>query len=323
MKRSLFWLLAVGMMSSTFVHRAAAAPSAIATSMGDLRWGLSESEVAAYVQRHLGEQYNAEIAKTKDGGKQSKLRSELKRAQSDAAKSLVQFDGAKSRWDNSPIAGEFTYGNGESLIASKGPEGDNYYFFVNGRLWKWVELVDKSAAGGDFKKFSASVEGKFGKGRVKKGELTPGQGNTQWLEYLDRNSRMRAADQTGKRSTFALVYEEMATVRELASSRPTKPSRAGGASDDDESEVKSSGPKSGPAAKQDDGQLAKAPSKKSMFAAEHQNETENDYQSRKQKAANDARDKALKAHERKEEAKKGEALKQLDGLSDSDPLGGL
>jgi hypothetical protein len=323
MKRSLLLVLTVGMVGSTFANRAAAEPSAIATSMGDLRWGMSESDVASYAQRRLTEQYNAEIAKAKDGGKQSKLRAELKHAQSDAAKSLTSFDeGQHSRWDHSPVAGEFNYGDGESLLVAKAPEADNYYFFVNGRLWKWVEVLDKSAAGGgDFKKFSASVESKFGKGRVKKGELTPGQGNTQWLEFLDRNSRMRAADH-GKRGGFALIYEEMATVRELASSRPQKPSRAGGASDDDESEVKSTAPKT-QSGNSDDGQLAKGPSKRSMFAAEHQNESDSDYQTRKQKAAADAHDKAQRAHDRKEESKKGEALKQLDGLSDSDPLGGL
>jgi hypothetical protein len=322
MTRSMFWVLTAGLLGSALNH-AAAEPSPIATSMGDLRWGLSESEVTSFAKRKLADQYNGEISKTKDSGKQGKLRGELKQAQADVGKSVVNFSGGHSKWDNSPIAGEFTYGNGESMLMSKAPNAQDFYFFVDGRLWKWCEVLDKAAVGGgDFKKFSQAVEGKFGKGRVKKGEITPGHGNTQWLEYLDRNSRLRAADNDSKRNGYALIYEEMATVRQLASTRPAKPTRLAGAADDDASEIKSSTPKQQKAGSED-GQIAKGPSKRSMFASDNQNESEADYESRKQKTAVETRDRQQRAHERKEDAKKGEALKQLDGLNDSDPLGGL
>jgi hypothetical protein len=322
MTRSLFWALTAGLLGSALNH-AAAEPSPIATSMGDLRWGLSETEVASFAKRKLGEQYNGEIAKTKDSSKQGKLRSELKQAQADVGKSLVNFSAGHSKWDNSPIAGEFTYGNSESMLMSKAPNAQDFYFFVDGRLWKWCEVLDKAAIGGDFKKFSQTVESKFGKGRVKKGEVTPGHGNTQWLEYLDRNSRLRAADNDGKRNGYTLIYEEMATVRQLASTRPVKPTRLGGAADDDASEIKSSLPKAQKAGASEEGQIAKGPSKRSLFAGENQNESEGEYEARKQKTALEARDRQQHAHDRKEESKKGEALKQLDGLNDSDPLGGL
>jgi hypothetical protein len=213
------------------------------------------------------------------------------------------------------VSGEFTYGNNEAMVASKGKDADVYYFFSDGKLWKIVKVLKN--ASGDFKKFSAQVEGKFGKGRAKKGEVTPGQGNTQWLEYLDRNSRMRAVDNTGKRGGFALIYEEMATVRALASTRPKTPSRLGGLSDDDnnapKNELKSNGASGG------DAQIAKASPKRSVFGNDQHQETEADYQSRKQKSM--AAQQHM--HERKEDAKKGEVLKQLDGINDSDPLGGL
>jgi len=313
MKRLAISMMVVGLGLGAGISRVAAAPSPIATSMGDLRWGLSEHEVSSYAQRELAAQYAAQIAKTKDASKQSQLKSELKKAQSEVEKSLTSFEGGRSRWDSSPIAGEFTYDNSESMLVAKGTSSQDYYFFVNGKLWKIVKVLDKQAAGGgDFKKFTSVTEDKFGKGRLKKGELTPGHGSTQWLEYLDRNSRLRAADNTGKRGGFALIYEEMATVRELASTRP-KPSRAP-ANDEADSQQSSS---------REATEIAKAPTKRSVFGNERRTETEADYQSRKEKAANEARERAQRAHARKEEAKKGEVLKQLDGLNDSDPLGGL
>ena len=305
MKRSvvsmMFMGLGLGLVASfaSVPSRAAAEASPIATAMGDLRWGLNEREVSAYAARELA----------------AKSKVDLKRAQADVEKSHVEFEGGKSKWDSSPVAGEYTYDNGESMIVAKGPGTDSYYFFLNDRLWKVVKVMNKSSAG-DFKKFSKSVEDKFGKGRAKKGEVTPGQGNTQWLEYLDRNSRMRAADSTSKRDGYSMIYEEMATVRELASTRPKTPTRLAGQSDADEDDVKKP--------VKEENTLAKAAqSKKSVFAGERHEESESEYQTRKQKQAVEARERQQKAHERKEDAKKGEVLKQLDNINDSDPLGGL
>jgi hypothetical protein len=319
MGRLTIWLLALGLVGGTLcgplAGRVSAEASKIAVSMGDLRWGLSESEVSSFVRRKLEERYNAQIQKTHDASKQAQLRSEMKRALADVR--VTEFTGSSSRWDRSPIAGEFTYGNGESMLFAKDDTSENYYFFLSGRLWKWYKALDKGTFNhGDFKKFSESIENKFGKGRLKKGELAPGQGEGQWLEFMDRNSRMRAADNS-KRGVFALIFEEMSTVRELASSRPSKPSRLAGASDDDESQIKST-VKSQPSGG-DDRQVAKASTKRSVFGNERHEETESEYQSRKQKAS----DHQVRAHERKEEQKKGEVLKQLDAVNDADPLGGL
>jgi hypothetical protein len=320
--RSILISLALGLVAASAANRVAAEASPIATSMGDLRWGLSEQDVSAFARRKLAEHYGDEIKKTHDAAKQAQLKAALKTAQADVTKSLTSFEGSSSRWDHSPVAGEFSYGNGESMLVAKDDSSENYYFFLNGRLWKWYKALDKGAAGGDFKKFSQSVESKFGKGHAKKGELTPGHGTTQWVEYIDRNSRMRAAD-TSKRGGFSLIFEEMATVRELASTHSvSKPSRLAGA--DDEAESKPATTKTASkGASSDDGQMAKASTKRSVFGSDHRDESESDYQARKDKAASDARDRQVRAHERKEDAKKGEALKQLDGLNDSDPLGGL
>jgi hypothetical protein len=293
----------------------AAEASPIATAMGDLRWGMSEREVSSYAKREVASEYNAALAKTKDAGEQGKLKTQLKAAQSEVDRSLISFQNGKSRWDNSPVAGEFTYDNQESMLVSKDISGSTYYFFVDSKLWKYVRVLDKSAAGGDFKKFSKYVEDKFGKGRGKKGEVTPGQGDTQWLEYLDRNSRLRAADDNGKRGGYAMIFEELATVRALASTRPQKPVRLAGVSDDD-------GPAEDPK-KSSQAEVAKAKVSRSVFQQEARSETPSEFEGRKEKAQREARERAQRAAARKEDAKKGEVLKQLDSVNDSDPLGGL
>jgi hypothetical protein len=316
--RSWIWVLAACFVWTGFVSRAAAGGSTIANAMGDLRWGMTESEVISYVKRKLGEQYAAKISKA-SGSQQSKLKDELKQAQAEVAKSRVEFEGSRSRWDSSPVAGEFTYGDDESMLTAKGDGGSqSFYFFRDGRLWKWYKALDQAQFGGSsgFKKFSGSIEGSFGKGRAKKGELNPNQGETQWVEYLDRTSRLRAADNT-KRGVFALIFEDMSVVRELASLRPTKPSRLAGQDDEDAPPPAKDNVKTG------DSAIARAQTKRSVFASEPQQESEADFQSRKQKTANEARERQVREHVRKQDAKQGEVLKTLDGIDDKDPLGGL
>lgn len=309
--RSCVWMLAAALVWTATSSPAAAGGSKIADSMGDLRWGMSEHEVVAFAQRQIGERYAAQIKKA-DASKQGKLREQMKREQAEVEKSRVEFEGKKSRWDGSPIAGEFHYGNQESMLTTKDEGAQNYYFFRDGQLWKWFKAVDQK---GDFKKFSSAVESKFGKGRSKKGEVVPGQGETQWLEYLDRQSRLRATE--NKRGGFALIYEDMAAVREMASLRPAKPTRLAGGDDDEEPAAVKSTTKSG------DSEVARAQTKRSIFGGDKPEETETDYQSRKQRASEEARERQARAHQKKEDAKQGEVLKTLDGISDSDPLGGL
>ena len=301
MKR--FWAMSlVGCLClAGFSGQASAEASKIATSLGDLRWGMSESDVITFVRRKIDEQYSPEIAKTHDTRKQTKLRDDMKRAQASVQKSLVNFEGRGSRWDSSAVAGEFSYGNGESMVVYEDSGSQNYYFFLNGRLWKWYKALDSSAFGGNnFKKFSGSVEKKFGKGHAKTGELSPGQGKTQWVEYLDRNSRLRAADNT-KRGVFALIFEEMATVREIASIRGTsQPSRSSYAQADDDAEAPAS-------AKANDNQIAKANTRRSIFADTQHTETDAEYQARRQRLASEEREKQRSMHDRRHTRKQDAA----------------
>ncbi len=309
---SVLFLIGLFMVVSGRPSPASAEASKIATSLGDLRWGMSEHEVVTFVKRKIDERLDEQLAKTRDSHKQDQLKSDAKRARDSVERGIVQFEG-HSRWDSSPIAGEFRAGNGESMIAYDDGASQNYYFFVSGHLWKWYKAYDTGMFGGAFKKFSQSIEKKFGQGHDKTGELSPGQGKTQWVEFLDRNSRLRAAD-NAKRGVYALIFEEMATVRELASSRPATPHRI--IDDEDDS------PKSN--SNSNNTEVARAGNThRSVFAAEQHTETDAEYRARVKRMETEEREKAQRVHARKEDAKKGEVLKPLEGINDADPLSGL
>jgi hypothetical protein len=314
MARRAAWLLScLVILAAGTVHAEA---SKIATALGDLRWGMSEHDVATFVKRKIDERAEADAKKTKSGAKKDQIRSEAKRAKDAVERNIVNFEGSRSRWDASPIAGEFNYGNGESMIVFEDAGSTNYYFFNGGRLWKWFKALDTSAfGGGGFKKFSASVEKKFGHGYTKQGDVAGKK--SQWVEYLDRNSRLRAAD-ASSRGAFALIFEEMATVREMASLKP-QPKRKTYAEDGET--VAPSKAASGNGGREE---VARAGStRRSIFADEQRTETDAEYSARRQKLAKEEREKQQRIHDRKQDSKRGEVLKPLEGINDADPLSGL
>jgi len=130
----------------------------------------------------------------------------------------VRFDGQRTRWDSGLIAYEFTHNNDESLLIAQDDNSTNFYFFVNNSLWKWYKAYDRDAfRGKNFKQVSSGLEKKFGRGFRKEAESVPGSGMRPVIEWRDRNTRLRAVDETGEHGRIALVFEDTSTIGQLSS----------------------------------------------------------------------------------------------------------
>jgi hypothetical protein len=311
MKRA--YLVSLAVQAVLLALPAVGDAQAIGKAMGNLRWGMSDTEVQRVVKTRLADQYGEKIKKAK-GSAKAGLERELATKQKEVTSSHpFEFSGKSSRWDRTPIAGEFGYGTGESMLALNDGESENYYFFLDGRLWKWVKLYPSSQFGGkNFSKFSSAIQGKFGKGYKKESELNGSSKKYTFLEFLDRQSRLRAVDRTADANQFALVFEEMSTVRQLASIRPQpKKAPARLASAEDEEEIVEKKPEK--AEKQ----------RRSVFGDDEKQETEQSYESRKNEMMAKKREQQRKAYEREQEQKKGKALDSLQEVEDDDPLAGV
>ena len=191
MKRSFCGLLLAGFCLLGLPPSAHAAPSALAKALGNLRWGMSELEVR-----------NALKGKTDSGQLSS---------------SHVDFDGKRTRYDGSLIGEEYTHGNDESMLTFKDKDAENYLFFIGGELWKWVKVYPTSTFKGGF---AGAVKKKFGKGYDKNGEVNPGSGAVyDFVEYIDRETRLRAVDKSAEAQRYVLMFESMATARSITSLR--------------------------------------------------------------------------------------------------------
>jgi hypothetical protein len=309
MKRA--YLVSLVLQACLLAMPAVGSAQAIGKAMGNLRWGMSDTEVVRVVKTRLADQYGEKIKKAK-GSQKAQLERELATKQKEVG-GVFEFSGKSSRWDRTPIAGEYGYGTEESMLNVNDGESDNYYFFLEGRLWKWVKLYPSSNFGGKgFSKFSDAISKKFGKGYKKESELNGSSKKFTFLEYLDRNNRLRAVDRSDANS-YSLVFEEMATVRQIASIRPqTKkaPSRLATADDEEEEVAKKP-------------EKAEKKERRSVFGEDENEESEQGYEARKNDMVAKKREQQRKAYEREQELKKGKALDSLQEVNDDDPLAGV
>jgi hypothetical protein len=186
------------------VSPALASNNPLAGAMGNLRWGMRTHDVKSALRSELTD-------KSKLAGLET---------------SYVEFDGRPSRWDNTGLAEEYTHGNDEAMMTVEDNDGTrNYYFFIGGELWKWIKLYPRSAVDGrDFAGFTGTIQRRFGKGHPKKGEVNSGSGKSyKFVEYMDRNTRVRAVDKSKEQGNYVLMFESLDTVRSLASLRSNTP----------------------------------------------------------------------------------------------------
>src|SRR5689334_4438780 len=169
----------------------------IAESMGDIHWGVSRDDLSKYFLDKVKEKYRPLLGKAKDPVEEDRLRQQATREADAIRKGAVDFDGRATGWDVSFLKGEFTQNNDESMLVVRDANSQNFYFFIGGKFWKWYKAFDASVfPAGNFDAFAGSVQRRFGPAKQAQGELRPGEGQLRWLEWQDKQSRLRAVDET-------------------------------------------------------------------------------------------------------------------------------
>lgn len=189
----------------------------IAESMGNLKWGMSKDELIKYFTDKVKEKYRPQLAKTKDAVEEDRLRQQARQEVDAIRKGYVEFDGKSTGWDVSFLKAEFSHNNDEAMLVVRDNNSQNFYFLIGGKLWKWYKAFDASVfPQGNFATFGGSVQRRFGPAKEVQGELRPGEGQLHWLEWQDKQSRLRAIDETAFYGFYCLVFEEKATGDNLA-----------------------------------------------------------------------------------------------------------
>ncbi|MCA9582847.1 MAG: hypothetical protein KC416_13705, partial [Myxococcales bacterium] len=116
--------------------------AALHSALGDLKWGMTKKEVLDHFTKAIREKYRKPLAKAPDAIEADRLRHEMNEAIRKIHESVTSFDGETTGWDVSFLKGEFTHHNGEEMLVVRDENSQNFYFFIDGKLWKWYKAFD-------------------------------------------------------------------------------------------------------------------------------------------------------------------------------------
>ena len=192
--------------------------------MGEIQWGWTPKQVYRHLKQQIELSYKEPISKTTDAIEEDRLRHKMAEEARQIRDSYFEFDGTPSAYDSGYLKGEFTHKNGESLLRVRTKTTQDYFFFINERLWKRYRAFDASVfQGASFTEFGNALQKRYGKAKRKSGVLAPGTTPTQWYEWRERRVLARAVDNNEFYGFYCLILENPKTVAQLPKLRKNKP----------------------------------------------------------------------------------------------------
>jgi len=234
MRRSSYgaFLVAIGVLVGSGVYADTGSASnkgssALVKSMGDIQWGWSPKQVYRHLKKNIEASYQEPISKTTDAIEEDRLRHKMAEETEQIRDSYFEFDGTPSAYDSGYLKGEFTHKNGESLLRVRTKNTQDYFFFINDRLWKRYRAFDASVfEGASFAEFGGALQQRYGKAKQRSGTLVPGGEPTRWYEWREPTILARAVDNTEFYGFYCLILEDPKTVARLDQLRKNQPEPA-------------------------------------------------------------------------------------------------
>ncbi len=192
----------------------------------DVAWGQSPKQVAAAIDKVLDEDYKPLYQKTAPGVKMKALDAQLEEDKSAFRRSRIDFGKLPTGIDSTPLKGEYTYMNKESLLTLTRKGSATHFFFIQDKLWKVIaeiKLDDSSPYGKNFQEAVVKLVSPkaYGvPGRVLDVDYDKGR-NAVEVDWKDANSHIRVIQRSDTAVAFA--YEDLATLGNLSSLRANKP----------------------------------------------------------------------------------------------------
>ncbi|MDH4282223.1 MAG: hypothetical protein OEV36_06195 [Myxococcales bacterium] len=223
MRRSSFGVLclALGVLLGMGIYAgesraSSGAPSALEKSMGDIRWGWTPKQVYRQLKKNIESSYQEPLSKTTDAIEEDRLRYKMTEEIREIRDSYFEFDGTPSAYDSGYLKGEFTHKNHESLLRVRTKNTQDYFFFINERLWKRYRAFDASVfEGASFAEFGNALQERYGKAQQKSGVLVPGSEPTKWYEWKQPRVLAKAVDNNEFYGFYCLILEDPKTVARL------------------------------------------------------------------------------------------------------------
>jgi hypothetical protein len=186
---------------------------AIAEALGELHWGMSKDELLKLLKKQIQADFERRIKIERDVMRQDALYQEAQDRYRRLHENFVTFDGQKSGWDVSPVANEFTHGNGEAMLVVAKRQSRDLYFFMHGKLWKWYrELAPDAPELADSHDAMTAFRARFGRGKSQQDRLDETKLAYTGATWTDGSTRVTALQ---RGSDACLILEDMRVIPQL------------------------------------------------------------------------------------------------------------
>jgi hypothetical protein len=197
--------------------------SALEESMGEIQWGWTPKQVYQHLKKGIEASYQEPIAKTTDAIEEDRIRHKMAEEAREIRDSHFEFDGTATAYDSGYLKGEFTHNNGESLLRVRTKNTQDFFFFINDKLWKRYRAFDASVfEGASFDEFGKALQQRYGKAKKRTGPLHPGGASKQWYEWRESRVLAKAVDNNEFYGFYCLILEDPKTVAQLGKLRKNK-----------------------------------------------------------------------------------------------------
>jgi hypothetical protein len=198
---------------------------AVGLSPKGLRWGLTLEGVAKLYDKVFEEEYLPLLRKAQPGNEMLALEDEQKNKQGILRRASTRIEFAKTPTgvDQSPLKGEYTYNNGESMASLRLRSGtERHFFFFSDKLWKVYDehkLTKGGTLGENFAEATKILSKRFGvAGKLVPADYDKGQPYDE-MQWRDPEKTIRAVD---RGNILGMVYADRTVADNLAQYRKNK-----------------------------------------------------------------------------------------------------
>lgn len=189
-----------------------------------LHWGLTLEGVARVYDKVLEDEYLPLLKKAEPGQEMQALEDELKTKQGVLRRGRIEFGNIPTGVDYSPLKGEYSYQNGESMATLRLRSGtERHFFFFNDKLWKVYDehkLSKGGPLGENFEDATKLLSKRFGvPGKLVPADYEKGQSFDE-MQWHDPEKLIRAV---GRGNVLGMVYADRTVQDNLAQYRKNKP----------------------------------------------------------------------------------------------------
>ena len=189
-----------------------------------LSWGLTLEGVAKVYDKVFEDEYLPLLKKAQPGQDMTALEDEQKNKQGILRRGRIEFGAIPTGVDQSPLKGEYSYRNGESMASLRLRSGtERHFFFFNDKLWKVYDehkLTKGGTLGENFAEASKILSKRFGAaGKLVPADYDKGQPYDE-VQWRDPEKLIRAVD---RGNVLGMVYADKSVQDNLAQHRKNKP----------------------------------------------------------------------------------------------------